>query len=104
MNIYSLYRETAQKEVIKTLETDFVSKLGLYAGLGFSWKDRLFLDFFLDLAVTSKHESIWVNGVGFQLSYAFTKFDYLQKEDPPIYSYTNGDMNNDNNNITNDVL
>lgn len=104
MNIYSLYRETAQKEVIESLETDFVSKLGLYAGLGFSWKDRLFLDFFLDLAVTSKHESIWVNGVGFQLSYAFTKFDYLQKEDPPIYSYTNGDMNNDNNNITNDIL
>lgn len=105
MNIYSLYRETAQKEVIKTLETDFVSKLGLYAGLGFSWKDRLFLDLFLDLAVTSKQESIWVNGVGFQLSYAFTKFDYLQKEEPPIYSYTDGDMNNNNNNnITNDLL
>ena len=104
MNIYSLYRETAQKEVIESLETDFVSKLGLYAGLGFSWKDRLFFDLFVDLAVTSKHESIWVNGVGLQLSYAFTKFDYLQKEDPPIYSYTNGDMNNNNNNITNDVL
>ncbi|SUW00655.1 hypothetical protein [Brachyspira pilosicoli] len=108
MNIYSLYRETAQKEVIKTLETDFVSKLGMYAGLGFSWKDRLFLDLFLDLAVTSKQESIWVNGVGLQLSYAFTKFDYLQKEEPPIYSYTNGDTNNDidlnNNNITNDIL
>ena len=107
MNIYSLYRETAQKEVIKTLETDFVSKLGLYAGLGFSWKDRLFLDFFLDLAVTSKQESIWVNGVGLQLSYAFTKFDYLQKEEPPIYSYANGDINNDNmtdNNMPDDRL
>ena len=104
MNIYSLYRETAEKEIIETLETDFVSKLGMYAGLGFSWKDRLFLDFFLDLAVTSKHESIWVNGVGLQLSYAFTKFDYLQKEDPPIYSYTNGDTNNNNNNINNNII
>ncbi|MBW5397436.1 hypothetical protein [Brachyspira pilosicoli] len=109
MNIYSLYRETSEKEIIETLETDFVSKLGMYAGLGFSWKDRLFLDLFLDLAVTSKQESIWVNGVGLQLSYAFTKFDYLQKEEPPIYSYTNGDTNNENNinlnnNITNDIL
>ncbi|MEI0530754.1 hypothetical protein R4I97_04250 [Brachyspira pilosicoli] len=103
MNIYSLYRETAQKEVIETLEIDFVSKLGLYAGLGFSWKDRLFFDLFLDLAVTSKEESIWVNGVGLQLSYAFTKFDYLQREDPPIYSYTNGDMNTTTTN-TNDLL
>ena len=80
----------------------------MYAGLGFSWKDRLFLDLFLDLAVTSKQESIWVNGVGLQLSYAFTKFDYLQREETPIYSYTNGDTNNDidlnNNNITNDIL
>ena len=107
MNIYSLYRETAENETIESLKTDFVSKLGLYAGLGFSWKDRLFFDLFLDLAVTSKQEYMWVNGVGFQLSYAFTKFDYLQREEPPIYSYTNGDINNDNmmdNNMPDDRL
>ncbi|MEI0579949.1 hypothetical protein [Brachyspira pilosicoli] len=106
MNIYSLYRETAEKEIIETLETDFVSKLGMYAGLGFSWKDRLFFDLFLDLAVTSKQESIWVNGIGLQLSYAFTKFDYLQKEEPPIYSYTNNTNNTTiaETNITNEIL